>query len=141
MPLVGGGGAGNVSGGNPSGTGTSINYVGNHAYAYSGVIEVSNSLVTLLDFSVGNSYIMAKFQPFYNDADQGDNVAFEIKVDSELIYSIELAGATTANTHRGDPNPIPILIPPYGRITVQGKNSTDSDTRNIGIVITGRVYE
>ena len=135
------GGAGNVAGSNPAGTGTSLNYIGEHAYAYSGVIGVSNSLATLLDFSIGNSYIMAKFQPFYNDAEQGDNVVFEIKVDSELIYSIELAGATTANTHRGDPNPIPILIPPYAHITVEGKNATDSDTRNIGIVITGRVHQ
>ena len=134
------GGGNPVSGNNPAGTGTGLNYVGNHAYAYSGIFSASTTESNMLKFSTGNSYIMAKFQPFYNDADQGDNVAFEIKLDSELIYSIELAGATTANTHRGDPNPIPILIPPYGHITVQGKNATDSDTRNIGLVITGRVY-
>ena len=36
MALRGGGGAGNVAGGNPSGIGTSLNYVGDHVYAFSG---------------------------------------------------------------------------------------------------------
>ena len=60
-------------------TGKGIRYIGNHAYAYSGIVAVDTNLTTLLDFSVDNNYIISKFQPFYDDADQGDNVLFEIK--------------------------------------------------------------
>jgi len=42
--------------------------------------------------------------------------------------------------HRGDPNPIPILIPPYANVTVQGKNATDSNSRELGLTVIGRVY-
>ena len=140
MALVGGGGAPNVGGGAAAGTGTSLNYIGNHAYAYSGIVSVDDNLTTLLNFTTGNLYVMSKFQPFYNDADQGDNALFEIKIDGQLVYSIELAGATSANVHRGDPNPIPILIPPYANVTVQGKNATDSNSRELGLTVIGRVY-
>jgi len=60
MALIGGGGSGNVAGGNPSGTGTGLTYVGDHCYAYSGEITSGTSGdSTMLDFSTGaNSYIV-----------------------------------------------------------------------------------
>ena len=50
MPIIGG--AGNVAGGaNPSGTGGSINYVGNHAYATNKVTDAGSGAAssTVLD--------------------------------------------------------------------------------------------
>ena len=44
MALVGGGGAPNVAGSNPAGVGSSLNYVGNLVYAYSGDITLNASL-------------------------------------------------------------------------------------------------
>ena len=52
MPLVGGGGAGNVAGSsNPAGTGTGLNHVGNFAYAYSGIRNIDNTITNLLEFN------------------------------------------------------------------------------------------
>ena len=48
MALIGGGGAGNVAGGNPSGTGTSLNYIGDHCYAYSGDVIVPAGFSALI---------------------------------------------------------------------------------------------
>ena len=55
-----GGGNPVVGGSNPSGTGSSINYIGEHAYAYSGEITSgSGTTKTLLNFiTASNSYIV-----------------------------------------------------------------------------------
>ena len=60
MALVGGGGAGNVAGSNPAGVGTSINYIGNHAYAYAGALSASTSAETRLNFTTGALYIVGR---------------------------------------------------------------------------------
>ena len=57
----GGGGGGPISSSNPAGTGTGINYIGNHAYAYSGVFSASTTESNMLKFSTGNAYIMSEF--------------------------------------------------------------------------------
>ena len=79
MPLVGGGGAGNTAGGNPAGTGSGINYVGNHAYAYSGNVAVDNNITTLLQFNTQNNYVMANIQLEYFDA-SSDNMKFIVNI-------------------------------------------------------------
>ena len=45
------GGGNTVSGSNPSGTGSSISYIGNHAYAHSGLIGSATTEATQLKFS------------------------------------------------------------------------------------------
>ena len=62
MALVGGGGAPNVAGSNPAGTSTSLNYVGKHAYAYSGDVSVSGSLTTMLEFTTAEQYVVGHYQ-------------------------------------------------------------------------------
>ena len=42
------GGGNPVSGANPSGTGTILNYIGSHAYAYSGDVSVDGNATTML---------------------------------------------------------------------------------------------
>ena len=46
MALVGGGGAGNIAGSNPAGTGTSLNHIGDHVYANSGQLDDVSSYAT-----------------------------------------------------------------------------------------------
>ena len=49
MPLVGGGGASNTV--NPTGTSTGLNYIGDHAYAYSGIHSATaGGHTTMLEF-------------------------------------------------------------------------------------------
>ena len=57
MALVGGGGSGFSNTVNPTGTGAGLNYIGNHAYAFSGFSSFDNNATTLLQFSTGNEYI------------------------------------------------------------------------------------
>ena len=38
---------------NPVGTSKGLNYIGNHAYGYSGEVTVNDNETTLLDFTLG----------------------------------------------------------------------------------------
>ena len=134
MPLVGGGGSPNTVGGNPSGTGTGLNYTGNHAYAYSGLISCGTSYTTLLDFHTGNQYIVIKFNPVYFTEDTGENCFWQITIDGQLSYHTELTSSANATPFLE----VEILLPAFSRIQVKAKGL--SATRDLGAVLTGRVY-
>ena len=58
-------GAGNpVGGSNPAGTGTGLNYIGNHAYGYSGIVNSASQdeNVTLMSFTTGSHYVVCEVQ-------------------------------------------------------------------------------
>jgi len=135
MALVGGGGAGNVAGGNPSGTGGSINYIGNHAYAYSGAVAVNNE-TTLLLFTTQNSYIVCKFQPQYLEASfSSDDIIYRIKANNELIALVTV----TATREYTPYEEVELLLAPYTTIEITAEN-TEDNSKNAGAIITGRVY-
>ena len=93
MALVGGGGVGNVAGSNPSGTGTSINYVGierRYAFAYSGLITgvaVQDTENTMFDFTIGSDFIVGTWRAFY-DENAGDDMRFRLYLNDEVIQSV-----------------------------------------------------
>jgi len=139
MPLVGGGGAPNVSGGaNPAGTGSGLNYVGNHVYAISGSIAADNNNTTLLDFTTGgSSYIVAELQ-IGSDTGSGD----------DYIYSVEFNGEVIMTTYaqridQGFPDygfPFKFIIPAETRVTIKADNQSTSTGRSTYAAIMGRVY-
>ena len=129
-------GGGNPVGSNPSGTGSSINYVGNHAYANSGVITVENTAdagTTLLNFTLGNSYIMAEIHVFNNQASALDDFV-HVLVNNELIVKARYQNANELHQDQ----PLKVLIPPYSKFEV--KASTSGATPEFTAVLTGRVY-
>jgi len=136
MALAGGGGAGNTAGSNPAGTGSSLNYIGNHCFANSGAVVVENSSgagTVMLDFTAGSAYIVAEIHAFNDQAS-----AYDDYVD------ILLDGTTICNARYQDANelhqdqPIKILIPPYSRF--QYKCSTEGSTPTWTVILTGRIY-
>jgi len=140
----GGGGGGPIGVGNSfTGTAQTLELVGNHIYGFSGSIftpATQSATVDLLNFKTGNYYTICTLQPYYDNLDQGDNVKFTIKIGGTIVFSTELSGSTTANVHRGDVQPIPMMIPSYTNITVTAANETDNDQRLAGIVLVGRIY-
>jgi len=136
MALIGGGGAGNVAGGNPSGTGTSLNYIGDHCYANSGIVTVENSAdagTTLLTFTLGNSYIVAELHIFNNQASALDDFIHVI-MDGQLIVKARYQNANELHQDQ----PLKVLIPPYSKFEV--KASTSGATPEFTAILTGRVY-
>jgi hypothetical protein len=143
MALIGGGGAPNVSGGaNPAGTGSGLNYIGNHCYAYSGLIPIADSLTTCLEFTTGNSYAVAELTlcggaKHDGGTNVGCNTVFEIYLDGtrNLLVKIESINETMPAMEV-----IPILIPPYTNFKVAFVS--DASTANMfnSVSLTGRVY-
>ena len=136
MPLVGGGGAGNVAGSNPAGIGSSLNYIGDYAYAYSGEIPVDNTETNLLDFTNGGEYIVCKIQ--FNAAHgAGDDYVFKVYFNGEVVQRYLYA----ETVDRGVPDqPLYLIIPSYTHVQCSAQNVTDTSSNNQIVAITGRVY-
>jgi len=138
MALVGGGGAGNVAGSNPAGVGTSLNYIGDHAYGYSGVIGATSSGTTYLDFTTGREYIVGTVQCNYT-LNQAEDMTYEIKMDGQVVQKWINAGATGVSNAGFEPqNPQQIIIPPYTRVEIVITSA--STTRDQVASLVGRVY-
>ena len=143
MSLIGGGGsgaggAGNpVGGSNPAGTGSSINYIGNHVYAYSGPVATGNSLVTQLDFTTGNAYLILRWYPTYLE-NTNVNYRWIVSIDGQDIVNLSTESQYVINGPNG--GYVDFIAPAFSRVTVKATNIEDSSTNEVGSVITGRVY-
>ena len=137
MPLVGGGGAPNVAGGNPSGTGTTLNYIGEHVYANSGAILVDQSNPTLLDFTTaGTHYIVADIQ-MGQESTSGDDMRYQITFNGEVVMGIFMVNPTDVQPFQ---NPLRLIIPPLTRVQINADNLSSNTGRETYAVLTGRVY-
>ena len=54
-------------------TGTGIRYIGDYAYAYSGIVQASGSDTTALDFTTGSGVIVGVGYPTVNADQMGAN--------------------------------------------------------------------
>ena len=142
MALVGG--AGNVSGSNPTGTGTSLNYIGDHAYATTGTIDSTTTAVTVLRFATANNYLVGNF--FYAGAvntagsgtiTQGEIGCMIIEFNSEVIIN---AKVDSGGENSPFSDTVPILIPPNTEVTVKHLADGASGTKLATIIFSGRSY-
>jgi hypothetical protein len=141
MPLVGGGGAGNTAGSNPSGTGTSLNYIGNHCHAESGTIAAVASEQTVLNFTTGPEYIVATLTmaaPIRMDVPgdgRGRNYQLDYNGQTVGLYMVEaISEDMPSNTE------VRILIPPFTSVVLTCYDTSTSATHLGTANITGRVY-
>ena len=142
MPLIGGGGAPNVSGGaNPAGVGSSINYIEEHAYAFSGGFSASTSSQTMLDFSTGTSYIVGTITcnggTEIGTPGNGNVSSWNLTFDDQ---SVAVLLTETETEDMPATNQIKILIPPFTRVELKMLSSADDANSLHTALITGRVY-
>ena len=138
MPLIGGGGAGNTSGGNPVGTCTGLNYIGTHAYAYSGLVTADNNLTTILDFTTGGQQYVEAWLQVYASTVQADDFEIIVQFDGQTIISSEYEKSYSGNFINGIPRKI--IIPAQTRVQVTAQNTQGSTAADWTVVIVGRVY-
>tara|TARA_Y100000310_G_scaffold256277_1_gene264050 strand:- start:158 stop:562 length:405 start_codon:yes stop_codon:yes gene_type:complete len=131
------GGGNPVSGSNPAGTGQNLNYIGNHAYAYSGVVTDSSSgsaATTVLKFTTGNAYIVAKLSLF-NDESGGAAIYVRADVNGEQILRTNTDSAASSAPFID--NPLHILFEPFSTFELKcGANASVDFTA----LIVGEVY-
>jgi len=139
MALIGGGGSGNVAGGNPSGTGGSLNYIGDHVYANSGSVSVPTAETSLIDTTTGgNSYILADIQLSSIDK-VSDDFDLKIKINGEVVYGLQIDN-TGYQAFLYGMSPIQLILPPQTRIEITLTNISQDVGREWFCTITGRVY-
>ena len=138
MPLIGGGGAGNVAGGaNPSGTGSSINYIGNHAFMNTGRVDFDGSETTVAITTTGSEYIVGKLTCSVEN-DGSDDVRIRLYFNNEQIMGdISTSPPGTGNLAF---NPLRIIIPPYTTMKITYDNEGSSSTLTSLTMFEGRVY-
>jgi len=141
MPLVGGGGAGNIAGSNPAGTGTGLNYIGNHAYAYNSLAAAQSDTV-VLKFTTGAEYIVGTIQ--FNGYIQPGNPATgsagtcHITFDSQTV--INMKTETELETSAPHSQSQDIIIPAFTSVEVTLRSSAAEATQFATIGIAGRIY-
>ena len=136
MALVGGGTGGFANTVNPAGTGTSLNYIGNHCYAYSGVITPSGAAsadTTALQFTTGNSYAMVEINWTCMSTSATVDQYFQMSMDSQIIFNARAEDDESATSQ----SPIKVLIPPFTKVEVKVGDAAAND---MSVILAGRVY-
>ena len=119
-----------------AGTGLDLNYVGNHCYAYSGVLEPGAGPTTVLSFTTGNSYIVGIFEMNSDFKGGGGNdYSVTLKLNGiTIVYEQDIAN----NWLAGD-NQYPVIIPPYTK--VEGLLSDGGANKDMNLNFTGKLYK
>ena len=117
-----------------------LSVIGEHAYAYSGVVSVDNSETEMLNFQSENNYIVGGWFAHFNQL-TGDPLASEDFRFILYLNGLQIAAIETNDSQGSSRNSIQdIIIPPNTNVKVTGRNYTGSVTEPCGVVITGRVY-
>ena len=124
-------------------TGLGIRYIGEHAYAYSGSYEASNTSATVLDFTTGSGYIVGKVELFggtqFASPGEGAQTTGQVAFNGEVITVMKSVvkypsdGGQTGDKCR-------VIIPPLTRVVVQIDSNEDNANELCHVILTGRVY-
>jgi len=117
--------------------GPGIRYLGRHCYALSGNVTITNDKTDMLNFTSGGGYIVGKMQITLGEATT-DDFQYEIKFNDESVFVYAIAG--TPLLHEQLDNFIPLIIPPFTLVSVNGDNLSSSTGRANYASLTGRVY-
>ena len=122
---------------NPAGTGTSLNYIGNHVYAYSGEVSVNNNLTRMLSFTTGSgAYVVAEIIIGSEGASAND-FFLESKINDQIVFVTFMSSDTAP--YPTVSNPMRILLPPNTRYSLALKNDV-SGTRVWTETLVGEIY-
>jgi len=135
----GAGGAGGAHGASFTGAAQALELIGDHCFAYSGVVVTAGSqsaaTTTSLSFTSGNFYAKVRLTWSNDLGSVSANEFYIVKMNGVIVYQAE-------NEHNLDTvtNPllIHLIIPPYTEFeTLVGSSGDPMDTTTI---ISGRIY-
>ena len=145
MALLGGGvgGVGNPVGGSFTGPAEALEIIGDHAYAYSGMFEGSNTSQQAFNFTTGNYYFVGDIQ--VNMAYEYDASGTPSALATQLRISLNdnniaqlIAGLIGSDSQVSVSQPV--IIPPYTKVVVDIVGDANESTRLMGSTMTGRIY-
>jgi hypothetical protein len=103
-----------------------------HAYAYSGTVLVSESKTEIMEFTTTSFYLVGDLTIFLV-SDTTDDIEFIVEFDNQTILETN----TTHYNQYTPYQPLPIIIPPFTKVTISGKNQ-GSGSKNVGMNFTGK---
>jgi hypothetical protein len=114
-----------------------INYIGDCAFAYSGEIGITSAVpdTILLEFTNGPNYIDANFS-LYNTSGSGDDIRYIASLNDVIVVSMY---ANSGNDFLLD-TPVDLIIPPFAKLTLTGKNISSGTARSHTATMKGKVY-
>jgi len=120
-----------------------FNVIGEHAYAYSGLIQTATTNQDILTFTTGGYYYMAEIQvnsplSLTNPVLAGISTAL-IKLNGVNAMHIKAGGSEQA-----DDNPTSertaIMIAPYTEVVISTDSNVSTADSFVSITIVGRIY-
>ena len=129
------GGAGNPVGGSFTGPAQALEYIGDHCYAYSGVVNDASSgaaNATLFDFQTGNNYVEVQIS-LLSDAKSTEDNFLEITLNGAII----LAGNWDNDPTKQLAPLATLLLAPYSEFVMKWGCSAN---KNITAVLTGNTF-
>jgi alpha-glucosidase (family GH31 glycosyl hydrolase) len=142
MPLLGGGGAGNVAGSNPTGTGNTLQYVGNNIWAaWSGLVDPTNTTKEALSFKSPNVPLIIDMVWTVNFTELTANrdVLLQVKLNGELIMHHEGQQTSAGDFSVSFPAVLgPYVIPADSEVVVILGTSEDAAVDQY-VTLTGRM--
>jgi len=139
MGLDGGGGGGGILGVGNSYTGTSLqlDLVGDHLYAYSGVVGVTDVETPMIETKTGNYYAVVEIQ-FCGNFQTGHNYEAKVYLNDGVVMDF-LMSATEDAPPLGY-FPFNLIIPGYTNFKITLANLTATTANNWDVQVTGRIY-
>jgi len=121
---------------NTAAVGLNLNVIGKHAYAYSGSLDVTNVVSTLLEFTTGGTYLVGFFNIISGfSGNTNDDYLWIVYFNGVLVGAVNLTSSKDLDSNRLD-----LIIPPYTTVKVTCQNATDTSSHAQGAIITGRIY-
>ena len=143
MALLGGGvgGAGNPVGGSFTGPAEALEIIGDHAYAYSGEIQIATSDVTHLEFTSGNYYFVGNLEalgPTKPAApNDGNSALFHLSFNGVGLSTLKM---DTEVEDMPSFVAMDIIIPPYTEVKVVVHSGGTTSNMVTSANLTGRIY-
>jgi len=114
-----------------------LSIAGDHAYAYSGVLDIGAE-TDMLNFTTGNFVFVGTVQFNYVEL---NGYLFQYRF---YLNNVALQGYLEPSGSSGDPQPptsiIPIIIPPNTVVKCTAENLTDGTLQNQVCSMVGRIY-
>jgi hypothetical protein len=145
MPLIGGGGAGNVAGSTFAGGSKSLDIIGDFAYAYNqiGTAQVQSPTATL-SFTTGNYVFKGHWTVCGavnkdNDSDTGGIDQFYFKLNTTTVMSLR-TDTQSQQIESPQSMTVPIIIPPFTLVEALAVSEVNNDNWLVSNTLVGRIY-
>jgi len=133
-----GGGAGGLgSGGSFTGAAEALEIMGDHAYGYSGVLDIDNVETNMLNFKTGNFYFVGTVQFNYAERN-GEAYMYRLYLNDSVVQAFADSGGS--NSEPTPTNFINVIIPPYTDVKATAQNIVDTASRDQVCSMAGRIY-